>query len=529
MKKRSYFFTLLTATFILASCGNSENNQSEIDDSPAENAETHNEEAVLNIAFPANLQTLDPHLTTNATTKNVARQIFEQLLTLNENYEVVPQLAESYDVSEDGLVYTFYLRENVPFHNGDILEAADVVASMEKWIETSTQGQANLAGANFVEIDSLTVELHLESPSLIVPYVLADTAPFPAIVPAESVENADETGLNDYIGTGPFQFEDWIPDQRITLTRFEEYVPLEEEPSGLSGRKEALVSEINFEIVTDVSTRINGITTGEYDIALSIPLDNVEQVENADGVESFFAEGGTTTYVYNNEQGPFADIELRRAFNTALNAEEALLSAYSDPEYFTLDPALALPDQTDWYSDAGSEHFNQADVDEAISIVEDSNYNGEEVVILTTRDYENHYRLGVVAQQTLESIGVNSRLEVLDWPTVQGVREDPANFDIFPMTFAIRTTIHQNPFLASENGYAGWTNSPEIDALLDEIVLTSDFEEARPLIDELQAEVWEYLPITKVGNQTDLVAVRENIDGFNDLIGPIFWNVSKNE
>jgi len=490
---------------------------------------TYDLEATLDIAFASNLTTLDPHLTTNQATRDVGRQIFETLLTLNENYEVVPSLAESYEISEDGLTYTFFLREGVKFHNGDTLEASDVVASMEKWLETSTQGKANLAGAEFVEVDDLTVELHVTQASLIVPYVLADQAPFPAIVPAESVASADETGLTEFVGTGPFQLAEWTPDQQIVLERFEGYVAREDESSGLGGKKEALVKEVVFHIVTDTSTRIAGITTGEYDIAFDIPLDNAAQIESLEDVTSVFSPAGTATYVFNNAQGPFADPKLRKAFNAALNVEEALLTAYSNPEYYTLDSALALPDQTDWYSQAGSDQYNQNNIELARQLVEESTYDGEEVVILTTRDYPDHYNLAIVAQQTLENIGVSVRLDIYDWPTTQEVRKDPANFDLFPMTFAIRPTIHQNPFLDSKAEYAGWTNSPEIDELLVAITQESDFSAAKPLIDELQAEVWNYLPIVKLGNYTDLAAVNHQVEGYSELIGPILWNVGKTE
>ncbi|MBG9978744.1 ABC transporter substrate-binding protein [Ruoffia tabacinasalis] len=497
--------------------------------SRAQESQGVNSNETLNIAFSSNLTTLDPHLTTNQATRDVGRQIFETLLTLNENYEVIPQLAKSYEVSEDGLVYTFYLRDDVQFHNGDTLEASDVVASMDKWLKTSTQGKANLKDAEFVEVDPLTVELHITQPSLIVPYVLADQAPFPAIVPEESVTSSDETGLTDYIGTGPFQLAEWAPDQRIVLNRFDDYASREEETTGLGGKKEALVKEVVFHIVTDVSTRVSGITTGEYDIAFDIPLDNAEQIEYMEGVTASFNPAGTAAYVFNKAEGPFSDIKLREAFNTALNVEEALLTAYSNPEYYTLDSALALPDQTDWYSQAGSEQYNLADVELAKQLVEESDYNGEEVVILTTRDYPDHYNLAIVAQQTLESIGVNVRLDIFDWPTTQEVRKDPANFDIFPMTFAIRPTIHQNPFLDSTAAYAGWTNSPEIDQLLVDITQESDFDSAKPIIDELQQAVWDYLPIVKLGNYTDLSAIGENVQGYSELIGPVLWNVSKSE
>ncbi|CAM5222768.1 Peptide/nickel transport system substrate-binding protein OS=Ureibacillus acetophenoni OX=614649 GN=SAMN05877842_10921 PE=3 SV=1 [Ureibacillus acetophenoni] len=528
--KKILFALLFVLAGILAACSSGGSNESGTSNKGVEEGtKDSNLNATLNIAYPANLQTLDPHLTTNQSTRDVARQIFEQLLVLNENYEVVPSLAESYEVSEDGLVYTFKLREGVKFHNGDTLEANDVVASMKKWIETSSQGKANLKGAEFIEVDPLTVELRLAEPSLIVPYVLADTAPFPAIVPAETVESANETGLTEYIGTGPFKLEEWKVDESITLTRFDEYVSREEAPSGLGGAKEAKVKELVFHIVTDVSTRISGLATGEYDIAFRIPLDNAEQIENTEGVQAIYEDAGTATYVFNKAQGPFADEKLRQAFNAALNAEEAMIAAYSSPEFFELDSSLSLPSQTDWYSKAGSEYYNQADLEKAKQLVAESSYNGEEVVILTTKDYPEQYSLSVVMQQVLESIGVKSKIDVYDWPTLQERRKDPANFDVFPMTFAIRATVHQNPFLASEAEYAGWTNDPQIDQLLKEITLAKDFTEAKPLVDKLQQRVWEYLPIVKVGNHKSLEAVSDKVEGYSSLIGPILWNVSKSE
>lgn len=525
LKKSFHLILFVFTLFLLAACSNNEPSNS----SGNTSEKNANKEAQLNIAYPTNLQTLDPHLTTNTSTRDVSRQVFEQLLTLNENYEVVPSLAESYKVSEDGLTYTFQLREDVKFHNGDVMEADDVVASMEKWMETSTQGKANLNGAKFIEVDPLTVELHIDKPSLIIPHVLADTAPFPAIVPKESVEATDESGLTEYIGTGPFKLEEWKVDQYIHLTSYDEYSTREEESNGLGGKKEALVKDLYFHIVTDPSTRVAGVTTGQYDIAFEVPFDNAQQIEATEGVQAVFNDGGISTYVFNNEAGPFSDVKLRQAFNTAIDAEDLLIATYSDEKFFSLDSSLALPNQVDWHSAAGAEYYNQADVEKAKKLVEESSYDGEELVILTTKDYPAQYNLAVVAQQVLESIGIQAKLDVYDWPTVQERRTDPNNFDVFAMTFAVRPTLHQNPFLDSKAEYPGWTNSEKIDQLLNQITEAKDFEEAKPLIDELQLEVWEYLPIIKVGNHQDLVAVSDKVSGYSNLIGPILWNISKNE
>ena len=516
---------LLMAVLLLVACGGGTSS----DEGKESKQESKvSKDGTINIAYPTNLTTLDPHLTTNSATRDVARQIFEQLLVLDENYEVQPSLAQSYDVSDDGLVYTFNLRQGVTFHNGKELVAEDIVASMDKWMETSSQGKANLVGAEFKEVDPHTVELHIEKASLVVPFVLADMAPFPAILPKESIEKAGADGLTEFIGTGPFKLEEWNVDQHIHLTRFDDYSSREEESSGLAGKKEALAKELYFHIVPDESTRLSGVSTGQYDIAFTIPFDNADQIEATEGVENVLNDAGILSYVLNKKTGPFSDQKFRQAFNTALDSEEVLRAAFSDDRFYTLDSALALPG-TLWHSEAGKEFYNQHDLEKAKELVEESSYNGEEVTILTTRDYLHQYNAGVVAQQVLESIGVKVKLDVYDWPTLIERRTDENNFDVFPMNFAVRPTIHQNPFLDSKADYSGWSYSGKMDQLLVDINSAASLEDAKPLIDDLQQEVWDYLPIIKIGNIQDLVVVSDKITGYDNLIGPILWNVSKSE
>src|SRR5690606_17041980 len=262
---------------------------------------------------------------TNQATRDVSRNIYEQLLTLNERYEVVPQLAESYTVSDDGLTYTFVLRQGITFHDGQPLTADDVVASMEKWLKTSTQGRANLQGAKFSSADDHTVVMTLERRSLLAPNILADTAPFPGIMPKRVIDAAGEKGISEYIGTGPYLLKEWRPDQYVLLTRFDNYQSRSEAASGLAGAKQAWLDNIYFRYVTDESTRLAGILTGDYDVALGVPFDNARQIDATDGVSNYFAAGGTITYVLNKAHGPFADLSFRQAFNTALDFNAAMV------------------------------------------------------------------------------------------------------------------------------------------------------------------------------------------------------------
>ncbi|GAE05954.1 ABC transporter substrate-binding protein [Paenibacillus sp. JCM 10914] len=119
----------------------------------------------LNVALTAQPPTLDTALTVSAVALDTAGNIFEQLYTLNAEYEPVPQLAESVERSEDGLTYTFKLRQGVKFHNGEEMTADDVVASMNRWLVTSSRAKVLLTGANFEEVDPYTVKLTVEAPT----------------------------------------------------------------------------------------------------------------------------------------------------------------------------------------------------------------------------------------------------------------------------------------------------------------------------------------------------------------------------
>ena len=157
--------------------------------------------------------TLDPYFTTAISTRNVAMHIFEQLVTRDETNAVIPELAESWTISPDGLTYTFKLRSGVKFHNGKVMTSADVKASFERY---KRMALAKVTLASVTEInapDATTLELKLSQRQ---PVFLDELSAFVTpivIIPAEQAEK--EGGKLDPIGTGPMQFVEWIPDSHI--------------------------------------------------------------------------------------------------------------------------------------------------------------------------------------------------------------------------------------------------------------------------------------------------------------------------
>ncbi|USG67403.1 ABC transporter substrate-binding protein [Brevibacillus ruminantium] len=103
------------------------------------------------------------------------------------------------------------------------------------------------------------------------------------------------------------------------------------------------MDDLYFHYVTDESTRVVGITTGEYAIAFSIPFENAEQIENTPGASSFVSEGGMTTFVFNKKSGLCSNVKARQAVNAALDIEEILIPAYRESRYCTLDSGVVLP------------------------------------------------------------------------------------------------------------------------------------------------------------------------------------------
>src|SRR5690606_281193 len=118
-----------------------------------------------------------------------------------------------------------------------------------------------------------------------------------------------EEGVTEYIGTGPYKFEEWKTDQYIHLKKFVDYQPREEAADGLGGKKEALVDDIYFEMVSDPATRLAGLQTGEYDIAYAMPNDNYDLLNNDPNLEPVLEETAEFVIIYNKTQGLASDFK----------------------------------------------------------------------------------------------------------------------------------------------------------------------------------------------------------------------------
>ncbi|HBZ09885.1 MAG TPA: ABC transporter substrate-binding protein [Bacillus bacterium] len=483
----------------------------------------------LNVAYMAQPPTLDPHATVSVATTEIGRNIFESLLAFNERNEAAPLLAESFESSEDLKSITFKLRKGVKFHNGKEMTADDVVASMERWRELNGKANTYFSKSEFVKKDDYTVVLKMDKPFTIAKYILATNINFPAIMPKEVIDTAPKAGVKEYIGTGPFKLEEWKQDQYIKMVKNEEYQSPKNEPDGLVGKKDPMVDELVFHIVPDESTRTAGIQTGEYDVSLEIPHDNFPALESDGNLEALTYPNGFNTVIFNKRNGLFSNEKARQALNLAVDKKEVMMAAFTDEKFYTPEHGLLSKEYVSWYSDKGKDKYDEYDPEAAKKLFKEAGYNGEELTILTTKDYNEQYHTAVVIQENLKKIGVKSKLEIYDWATLMEVREDDKFYDLMPMSYQVATDPTQINYLDSRINYTGWSNSPEIDQLLDQLMVAPSDEEAKEIFGKLQEESWNYLPAIKFGDVDSVAAIRTNVKNFEMFHGPVFWNTTKSD
>src|SRR5699024_9036067 len=150
----------------------------------------------------------------------------------------------------------------------------------------------------------------------------------------EVIENSDAKGIDEYIGTGPFQFDEWVQDQYIKLTKFDDYQSRDEPASVYAGKKEALFDEITFNITPDNSTLLAGVQSGEFDLGYHIGFDQIEQVLEAPNIETHSYKAAYLPIAFNKKEGLFTDVKARQAIAAALDMEQILKGAFAHEDFY---------------------------------------------------------------------------------------------------------------------------------------------------------------------------------------------------
>jgi peptide/nickel transport system substrate-binding protein len=448
--------------------------------------------------------------------------MYECLFTYDSNLAPIPDLAESYERSSDGLTYTLKLQKGVLFHNGKELTAEDVEASLRRWATISGVGETFFERVDSMTFpDDYTIVFKLKEVYPLFETALAIASQGPVIYPKEVVEEAGEGEIQQYIGTGPYKFEEWDRDRLIRIVRFEDYVPHGDQPNGYGGKKMAYLDEIIFYIVEDQSTRLAGLLAGDYDRIDSPGGEEYERLKADPDVKVIYSNfAGVWENVLNLKSPITGDQKLRQAMMAATDPEPICLARTAgNPDMFQVSAALA---DGAWYTEKCGEQFGKPDLDEAKRLLAESNYNGETIRWLTAGT--PFYELSVVHSQQLEAIGLKIELLQSDWATVTERRNKEEGWEVMATGWGYKA----DPLLSPQfmGTFVGWWQTERAEALREQMLVTPDADERFKLWEQLQCLWYEEVPCLSYGKGRGWNAVKPKLmnDEWLEDITRGMWN-----
>lgn len=503
---------------LLAGCGG--------DKASSENAK-HKQE--MHIAINAAPETYDLGKTTATVAKQmVGGNVFEMLVGFDENFIAQPELAEKIDTNKDYTEYVYHLRKGVLFHNKKEMKADDVVDSMNRWLKSNGAAKLATGGSNFEKVDDYTVKITMKESLPALNELIAGLRPMPIIVPSEVVANADaKTGMiKDYIGTGPYYVDKIVPDNNITLKKFDEYKPYGEKgkASGWVGYKEAKTPTIIFNFITDSSSRVAGIQSGEYDLAIQMPIDNYGQFKDNKDFSILKELQGEIGLTYNKKAGIASNKYFRQAVNAALNNQDIMKAAYVEDEFYKLTASYVPDDKNFWYTEKGKEFYNQANPAKTKELLAKANYNGEPFRLVVSSHYQEFYNAAIVVERSLKEAGINVELNVVDWSTYLTKAKDASAYDGFITGFA--TWVNPNTILYLNPTWNGWSTDASLQAAMTIISHETDKNKAKAEWEKVQETMWsDYMPESKFGNRYIYDVATSKVKDMVFFEGPRAYNV----
>ena len=371
----------------------------------------------------ANLTLLDPIFTTAQPTVNHGYAVYDLLFGINGRFEVTPQMAESYNRSDDGLTYLIRLREGLLFHNGEPVRAQDCAPSLIRWAKRETIGQTIW---NYVEIceasDDRTIRIRLKTPiPTFIDAIARGGASVAFMMPEHLARTDPYKQIPETIGSGPYRFlkDEFVSGAAAAYARFERYAPRPEPPDWTSGGKVAHFDRIEWKVIPDSATAAAALQSGEIDWYEHVQPDLAPVLRKNPDIKFGLANptGFNGVMRFNHMHPPFNNVDVRRAVMMAVNQHDYMTSVTGgDPSLYKLCKSM-FPCGARYDRPFGAQAM-RGDIEEAKTILKRSGYKGEKAVLLNPTDLVSVGPLGDVTYDLMRKIGINVEMAATDWGTV---------------------------------------------------------------------------------------------------------------
>ncbi len=475
---------------------------------------------VLVVGQIAEPKSLDPHAVTAVNDFRILMNIYDGLVRYKDGtLEVEPALAESWTISEDGLTYTFDLREDVSFHDGTAFDAEAVKFNFDRMLDKNhpyhETGPFPLsfffsAVDSVTAVDEETVRFVLKEPYA--PFLSNLAYPTGLIVsPAAVKEHGKDFGRNPS-GTGAYEFAEWESNAKVVVTRNEDYW-------GGAPSLEAIV----FRPITDANTRVAEMLAGGIDMMVEVPPDSVETFANDAGYVVHEQAGPHVWFlILNAKEGPLSDKRVRQAVNYAIDKTTLVDNVLQGTAEIAAGPT---PPAFSWAYNASLEPYPY-DPDKARALIEEAGVEGADLTFYVTEGGSgmlDPVPMGAAIQADLAKVGFDVKIESYEWNTFLG-KVNPGlegKADMAEMAW-MTNDPDTLPYLALRTGAwpdkggfnSGYYSNPKVDTLLEAARRSTDQDERAKLYKEMQEIVHEDAPWAFVANWKQNAVTSAGVGGF---------------
>ena len=467
----------------------------------------------VTVAVASTFTTLDPYNASDTLSQAVVKSFYEGLFGFDKDMKLVNVLAEGYEASPDGLVYTVKLRQGVKFQNGEDFNAEAVKINYERVMDKKNSLKRYVLFSNIDRIDVVdahTVKFTLKKPFSAFINQLAH--PSGGMICPKALEKWGAQIAFHPCGTGPFIMKDYNPAEVLKVEKNPNY--------WRAGYPK--VDSITFKPVVENSTRVAMLLTGEAQYAFPLPAEQVKQIEKRDAVRVDVTPSIITRYVeMNMTKKVFQDVRVRQALNYAINKEALVKVAFNG----YADPATGVaPMNVDYAVKLGPWPY---DPKKARELLKEAGYpNGFRVTLWSGYNHSTAMKIIQFLQQQLAQVGVKADIRALEagqrTALVESVTPEKSEHQLYyigwssstgEMDYAIRPLLATSSFTPNDSNDSYYSNKM-VDEKLMEALATTDRAKKAELYSDIQKQIWNDAPWIFLVTEQNIAGAAKNLTGF---------------
>ncbi|WHY88292.1 peptide ABC transporter substrate-binding protein [Neobacillus novalis] len=527
MKKLTVLLVAVMMMFALAACTANKDAGSEKKDDGKGKSEEKKVEKVLNLNNGQEPTSFDPPIGFDAVSWNSLNNLMEGLTRLDETHQPKEATAEKWDVSADGKTYTFHIRDNAKWSNGDDVTADDFVFAWKRLLDPNTSspaaflayfiegGEAYNTGAGSADdvkvkaVDKKTFEVTLISPQAYFLSVISNPCFFPINEKVAKENPKWFAEANTFVANGPYKLAEWNHDSDFTMVKNDKYWDT----------KNVKIDKVHWAMVDDPTTEYQMYTTGELDTS-DVPSEMAEKLFK-DGDVKVEDQAGEYFYRFNVTKAPFQNENIRKAFALAVDQKqmvELVTKNQEKPAYGFVSYGFKDPEGNDFREKSGD--LIKTDVAKAKELLkkgmEEEKYTKLPEVTLTYSTSDQHKKIAEALQQMFkENLGVDVKLANMEssvFATDQKALKFQFSRSSFLADYADPINFLENFITGSPMNRTGWSNK-EFDQLIKDAKLEKDEKKRYEMMYKAEKILLDAAPIVPIHFYNQVYLQNKNVTG----------------